>query len=198
MIVIFFGGLIGTAAFGPLSAVNDSLTASRGSLISSAGFSLILLFFPRADRPNKQGGYPGLLRRFFAAHIDMGIAGHLFLVCLFFALLLVENIEHETWIWSWEQAQFPYYMPVFLLGILVSFIGIYFYFRLHLERGRATPGQYIMGYKIVPTGEPNYNLRIWNGLFFLWLWIFAWMARTETEGIYKWDKISNSQAIRTK
>jgi len=196
MFIIFFTGYIASFTTGSLSAVNDTMISSPEAIIWCAGIGASLLFFPRAKGQVRQGVYPGLFRRYFAANIDIFVA-ILSMTALFFpVLLLIENTARDEWVWSWEAPTSPFYIPSLIIGILYCFVGLYFYFRVHLERGRATPGQYMMGYKIIPIGTPNYNRRIWNGLFYLWLWIIAWAARTEEEGVYTWDKNSNSQAVR--
>jgi hypothetical protein len=196
MLIIFFAGYVATYSTGPLSAVNDSMTSTPYTILFCASVGASLLVFPRANGKVRQGVYPGLFRRYFAANIDIAIAVFLVFSFMFPILLLIENTAREEWVWSWETAASPFYLFAFIFGTLSCFVGIYFYFRIHLERGRATPGQYIMGYKVVPVGPPKYNRRIWNGLFYFWLWIIAWSARTETEGVYTWDKNSNSQAVR--
>jgi len=196
MFIIFFAGYIASYTTGPLSSVNDSMTSSPKAIIWCAAVGASLVFFPRAQGQVRRGVYPGLFRRYFAANIDVAVAAFLMIAILFPFLLLIENAARDEWVWSWETATSPFYIPSLIVGVLSCFVGLYFYFRLHLERGRATPGQYMMGYKIIPVGTPNYNRRIWNGLFFLWLWIVAWAARTEEEGVYTWDKNSNSQAVR--
>ena len=196
MFIIFFTGYIASYATGPLLAANNAMNSSPEAIIWSAGFGACLLFFPRAKSQVRQGVYPGLFRRYFAANIDIVVAMSSIMALFFPVLLLIENTARDEWVWSWEAATSPFYIPSLIVGILSCFVGLYFYFRVHLERGCATPGQFMMGFKVIPVGAPHYNRRIWNGLFWLWLWIFAWAARTEEEGVYTWDKNSNSQAVR--
>ena len=196
MFIIFFAGYIASYVTGPLLAANDTMNSSPEAIIWSASFGACLLFFPRAKGKVRQGVYPGLFRRYFATNIDIVVAMSSIMALFFPVLLLIENAARDEWVWSWEAATSPFYIPSLIVGILSCFVGLYFYFRVHLERGRATPGQFMMGYKVIPVGAPNYNQRIWNGVFWLWLWIFAWAARTEEEGVYTWDKNSISQAVR--
>lgn len=196
MAVLFMFGYVNTLILGPLSAVNDSMESNPKVIMSALFVGLALVFFPRAERAVQRDSRPKLFRRFVAAYIDLSIAMLSLFGFLFPVLLLIENSVRDEWVWSWDTAESPFYVPVMFLGILFCFIGMYFYFKIHLERGRSTPGQYIMGYKIVAVGVPNYNRRIWNGAFWLWRWIFAFAARTETEGVYTWDKNSNTQAFR--
>jgi len=196
MTVLFSSGYVSTFLVGPLSAVNDSMESNPKAIMTALFFGLVLLFFPRAERTVQRNSRPKLFRRFVAAHIDLSIAMLSLFGFLFPFLLLIENSVRDGWVWSWESAESPFYVPAMFMGVFFCFIGMYFYFKIHLERNRATPGQYIMGYKIIPVGTPNYNRRIWNGLLWFWLWIFAFMARTETEGVYSWDKNSNTQAVR--
>ena len=196
MILLFVLGYLSSFFFDSLSAVNDSMVASPKPILSYILFGLVLTLFPRQERKIQPDKRPRLFRRYLAANIDLSIAGLLLLGFLFPILLVIENSARREWVWSWETAISPFYEPALIIGIFTGFIGIYFYFKIHLEHNRSTPGQYIMGYKIVPVGLPNYNRRIWNGLFWMWLCIFAWASRTETKGIYSWDKNSNSQAVR--
>lgn len=196
MVILFVFGYVNTLILGPLSAVNDSMESNPQTILSAFLVGLTLLLFPRTELAAQHGFRPKLFRRYIAANIDLCIAMFLHFGLMFPLLLLIENSARSEWVWSWEAAVSPLYTPALILGILSCFVGMYFYFKIHLERNRATPGQYIMGYKIIPVGTPNYNRRIWNGLLWFWLWIFAFMARTETEGVYSWDKNSNSQAVR--
>ena len=196
MIALFVLGYISLHFLGPLSAVNDYMKANPKSILGIILFGLCLTLFPRQERKIQLDKRPRLFRRFLAAYIDLSIAGCLISGFLFTLLIVIENTARSEWVWSWETAVSPFYIPALIIGVFTTFIAIYFYFRIHLERNRATPGQYIMGYKIIPVGLPNYNLRIWNGAFWMWLCIFAWASRTETEGIYSWDKNTNSQAVR--
>ena len=196
MITLFVLGYIGLHFLDPGSAVNDSMKADPKSILGIILFGLCLTLFPRQERKIQRGKRPGLFRRFLAAHIDLSISGLLTLGFMFTFLIVIENTARSEWVWSWETAVSPFYTPALIIDTFTTFIAIYFYFRIHLERNRATPGQYIMGYKIVPVGLPNYNRRIWDGAFCMSLWIFAWASRTETEGIYSWDKNTNSQAVR--
>ena len=195
MFIVFIIGYITISFLGQLSTVNEALTSTPEAIIACATVGISLILFPRNSGNVRQGIYPGLFRRFFAGYIDIYISTFLMFGFLFPILLLVENSARETWVWTWDAAISPLYWWVLTLGIIISFLGVYAYFRIHLERGRATPGQYMMGYKIIPTGEPNYNRRIWNGLLYFWLWFLAWTAGTEVDGTYKWDKNSNSQAV---
>jgi hypothetical protein len=195
MAFLFVLGYLGTFILGPLSAVNDSMESNPKVIMSALFIGLTLLFFPRAELAIHRDNRPKLFRRFVAAHIDLSIAMLSLFGFLFPILLLIENSVRDEWVWSWDSAESPFYVPALVLGIFFCFVGMYFYFKIHLERGRSTPGQYIMGYMIVPVGTPNYNRRIWNGLFWFWLWFLAFAARTETEGVYSWDKNSNTQAF---
>lgn len=196
LIIAFILGFIGMMILGPLTLNGDSMTAAPEPIIGCAAFSLFFIFFPKKETSVRKGEYPGLFRRYCAANIDMVIAMMLTFSILFPVMLLIENSARGEWAWSWDTAISPFYIPASFIGILACFVGIYFYFRIHLERGRITPGQYMMGYKIIATGTPRYNLRIWNGAIWLCYWIFASAARTEVEGVYTWDKNSNSQAVR--
>lgn len=196
MTVLFVVGYVGSYIVGPISAENQSMEADPKPIFYAIAFGLILTLFPRAERISKSDMRPGLFRRYIAANIDVAVAISFLIGFMSLILIMVENSARSEWVWSWEAAVSPFYTPTLILGILGCFIGIYFYFKIHLERGRATPGQYIMGYKIISSGIPNYNRRIWNGLLWFWLWPFAWASRTETQGIYSWDQNSNTQAVR--
>ena len=195
MFALLILGYLSPFFFGSISAANDSMIANPKTLIAIAIVSLALLFFPRGEKAIREGIYPGLFKRYFTAYLDLTIAMYLAFSLLFPILLLTENTARKDWVWSWETAISPAYVPVSIVSILLCFVGIYFYFRMHLERGRATPGQYMMGYKIIPTGVPNYNRRIWVSARYLLLWFLAWTTDTETEDVYIWDKSSNSQAV---
>lgn len=82
---------------------------------------------------------------------------------------------------------------------------VFCWFWLHLSLGRATPGRYIMGYRIIAhseggaNGEPEYAHRALSSFVALLLWPVTWIAVTQKDsipGTYHWDRQSHTQAVR--
>ena len=196
MLFIFSSGTLLSFASGPLSSMNSNMESTPAAILCCCVTGLSLLFFPRDEGKIITNRFPGLWRRYFAANIDMMVAMFLAFSILFPLLLLVENSAREEWVWSWDVAISPFYGAVQVAAVFVGFSGIYLYFRIHLERDRATPGQYIFGYRIIPNGQPDYNRRIWDSALVSGLWPFVFLLGWKNRGIFPWDKNSNSQAVR--
>ncbi|MEP3654410.1 MAG: RDD family protein [Litorimonas sp.] len=86
---------------------------------------------------------------------------------------------------------------VYLLAFLA-------YFWLLPKFGRATLGQYMMGYRIVPADESRpkclWRLAYVCGTAIMWpLFLFSWfMLRNDDIGIYWWDRKSSTRAVSTR
>lgn len=86
-----------------------------------------------------------------------------------------------------------------ILGVSVVFC----YFWLHGRFGRATLGQYVMGYQVLPmagaNGEPEFAHRTLASFVATCLWPVTFIAASQedaTPGTYHWDRESKTQAVR--
>ena len=115
-----------------------------------------------------------LWRRFAAFAIDM--------VALFLVLHPLLSLVHVA------------------AGILFGIALVFSYFWLHARFGRATPGQYVMGYRIIATGEgePEYAHRTLSAFVALCLWPVTAVSASQadsTPGTYHWDRESHTRAV---
>ena len=89
-----------------------------------------------------------------------------------------------------------------LVSILLFFRVLFYYFHNYPEDGKPTLGQYIMGYKIVPTSgpqNPDFKKRVWASLPFACLGPFAFFfTQGIKDGVYPWDKATQTRAVRTR
>ncbi|WP_300394791.1 RDD family protein [Henriciella sp.] len=79
---------------------------------------------------------------------------------------------------------------------------VFCYFWLHAAFGRATPGQYVMAYRIVvaPSGntEPEYAHRVLSSFVATCLWPVTFISTSQadsTPGTYHWDRESGTRAV---
>ena len=90
----------------------------------------------------------------------------------------------------------------FLTAALIGITLVFSYFWLHGVIGRATLGQTVMGYHIVPAeganGEPEFAFRAIMGFAGLSLWpltVIAASQKDATPGTYFWDRETNTRAV---
>ncbi len=88
-------------------------------------------------------------------------------------------------------------------AILAGVALVFSYFWLHPVFGRATLGQYLLGYRIVPAGEvngePEYAHRTLSALFALCQFPVTFISASQDDaapGTYHWDRESHTQAVR--
>ncbi|MGB3627758.1 MAG: hypothetical protein WA989_18175 [Henriciella sp.] len=88
-------------------------------------------------------------------------------------------------------------------GIIIGVSIVFCYFWLHGRFGRATLGQYVMGYHVAPmsgaNGEPEFAHRTLSSFVATCLWPVTFIAASQddaTPGTYHWDRESNTQAVR--
>ena len=88
-------------------------------------------------------------------------------------------------------------------AVLIGVALVFCHFWLHAVFGRATPGQYVMGYRIEPVdgtnGTPEYAHRTFSAFFALCQFPVTFIAASQqdaTPGTYHWDRESHSRAVR--
>ena len=88
-------------------------------------------------------------------------------------------------------------------AIVFGVVLVFCQFWLHPVFGRATPGQYVMGYRIVraggANGEPEYAHRTLSAFFALCQFPVTFIAvsqKDSTPGTYHWDRESHTRAVR--
>lgn len=159
-------------------------------------FAIIAFVLPRAkplaglDRPVR------IWRRSTAAFIDWYIAG--FSIAAAFGLGGIAIF----YIWPGAARDLPK-QPLIIAALITVGVSAFFaYFWLHPKFGRATLGQYIMGYRIDndpnPDVPPHHFMRTVAATFsacswHLWIWFVN--DRMTTPGVYWWDRIGQTRAV---
>lgn len=86
-------------------------------------------------------------------------------------------------------------------AIVFGVVLVFCYFWLHARAGRASLGQYVMGYRIVAAdgpGEPEYAHRTLSAFVALCLWPVTFVSASQddsTPGTYHWDRESHTRAV---
>jgi len=196
-IFIICGALIASSS--GIHYLNGSVMSSPQAIISAITMNGILLFLPKPKTIDYDYKPVGLRRRLIAGLIDLYIAmgGCLAVFVLF--ILIIEYFATGLFQWSYERPKFIMRDVLGFIMILGCFYGLYYYFYKHAEKGRATPGQYIMGYRIIPanTGEPKFGARATHAYITLCLWVFMIIPLLKVkDGIYPWDRKSHTRAVR--
>lgn len=88
-------------------------------------------------------------------------------------------------------------------GVLFGAVLVFSYFWLHGRFGRATLGQYVMGYRVAPiegaNGEPEFAHRTLASFIATCLWPVTIISASQDDaipGIYHWDRESKTKAVR--
>jgi RDD family len=159
-------------------------------------FAIIAFLLPRAkplaglDRPVR------IWRRATAAIIDWYVAGFSIIAAFGLALMALTH--------AWPEAAGNLPSHPLLRAALVTIVGSAFfsYFWLHPKFGRATLGQYIMGYRIEsdpdPDVPPHHFMRTLVALFAAGSWhLWGWFVKYEDtqQGRYWWDRIGQTHAV---
>jgi hypothetical protein len=117
---------------------------------------------------------------------------------------IVASLEFSStgvWQWSYERLEWQTRDIFGALLLFLMFPGIFYYFYKHHSLGRETVGQYILGYKIIPASNdspPNYKRRLGDCLVVGVFWLLVpLLTRGIKNGVYPWDKRSNTRAVRT-
>ena len=166
--------------------------------------AIFLTAWPRPVLPTVPGQHPRLARRTVALLIDLLHLDLLARLCLVGLGLGVEALATGQWQWSWTRDTLQARDFVAPIGTMAVMAFILFRTVRALRQGRQTAGQYVMGFRVVPsgTGKPNYAKRIGIGLLGYGLWpltlLLALRQRERNEGIYDWDDVSNTRAVSTR
>lgn len=154
--------------------------------------------FPQIEPVLKGHRRVELWRRVVASVIDFHIVVASVLALTFLGLHIVLYMSSGSWSWSNADVDVSTVRLLNIVGTLVGFILIYAYYWLPSKCGRATTGQYIMGFQIVSDSHsPRFGLRPLFGYIavasiILWIWFDSDGA---TEGRYWWDRASGTRPV---
>lgn len=164
------------------------LTVYLGCLLTGA----VALFAPRNAPLIGELLSIRIWRRMTAFLIDVFVAG-LLAVSVFGPVWLTLPLEPAV-------SDTPVGQAYWWLAVqIAAMLGLFW---LHPKYGRATPGQYILGYRIeadpAATGRPLHFLRMFAGFYalcsvYLWIWF---LKREDSErGHYWWDRAGRTRAV---
>lgn len=159
-------------------------------------FAIIAFLLPRAkpqaylDRPVR------IWRRATALVIDWNIAG--------FSIVAAFGLGGIAIFYIWPEAALNLRsQPLIMAALFAIGVSAFFsYFWLHPRFGRATLGQYIMGYRIErdsnPSIPPHHFWRTVFAMFAACSWhLWGWFVKYEDtqKGYYWWDRIGQTRAV---
>jgi len=185
--------------YGGIQSHNFSVNSSPLSIFFALLCGFAAIFFPRIERTDVPRRPVGHWRRYAAVNIDFLVIIALLISLYLLPILAIEYFATGEWKWSYKREKAEFRDLISGIGFLGLYFGLYYYFYKHAALNRPTPGQYIMGYRIIPNGgdEPRYGQRVFHGAFNLWLGVFFLYAWSKVkDGNYQWDKATNTKAVR--
>lgn len=193
-----------------LSIYLDKLSQSGGTLkelplflIPSGLIALIGFLWPTPMHPPQKGKFAGFIRRVLALAIDGWFLSAVIIITAIPAAYVTQWMATGQWEWAWNnEERFRGILPIL---IYYSWFAVAFlYYTRRVRAGRATIGQFAMGFRILPapSGKPDYARRFRYGAFGLCmspLTVFlALRKRERKKGIFDWDAVSNTRAVSTR
>jgi len=154
--------------------------------------------FPQVDPLKRFEPRVRLWRRAVALIVDLHVVATGALAVTFLFLRITMFAIDGTLSWSVVDPSSPVIGPLNALSAIATFAMIYLYFWLVPKNGRATVGQYIMGFQIVSDVDfPKFWARPVIGFLALASWhIWIWFDRNgEYEGRYWWDRSSGTRPV---
>ncbi len=176
--------------------MNSSLAATV--FLPLIGILAILL--PRPTQEINTSLSVGPWRRIAAVNIDFVV-----IICctapFAFILLLLEWHATGEFVWSFHRTYSRGTDIISFIGLVLIFVLTFYYFYKQAKIQRATAGQFIMGYKIIPEigafSDPDYMVRTRGAAIAYCIWPIGFLEiRNRTEDVFSWDKKSYTQAVR--
>lgn len=140
----------------------------------------------------------GGIRRTLAFYIDFAICMVMAVIITPLPDLLVEALYEGTFSWSFSR-DYSRVTDGYLMvsSFVISILGIYAYQHLFMRKQMSTPGQYILGYRVIwNDGPPSHSRvakRVIRSMIGLCVWpVSAFMASRDTKKRYSWDLATNS------
>ena len=185
----------------------DSLFPSNG-LLGGNAYTLalviivapIIFLWPRPKLPLADHNPVGRFRRYLAAMIDLTCLSFATFAVIFPSAYIIEWFATGSWQWFWtrdinvtESRDI-----VILTAYFSAYFGMYQYFWRHLQSGKPTVGQFVMGYRIIALEDAKLRQRLHSGIVALWLWPLALFKTYDKAGITYWDRDTNTRAVSTR
>jgi hypothetical protein len=207
LVVLGFVGqptTIGTSA--EWSDGNYRFAGGTDPLILAYSLLLIMLYLLLLNYSElgEQGAlFPGVFRRFVAFWLDFIFAIMIFAPIIGILPTLVEWRRTGIFQWNFERTiPAPGDGLIALIGVLLIFVGLVFYYAWPLWRHKPSPGACIMGYQIIPDEGVTLTtrkalLRTVLGFSAIAGWPFApFIARDRKNGKFWLDKVFHTRAVK--
>ncbi len=178
-----------------------SAGATSQALIVALVVLVFLFAYSQRDQRTTQLAVVGVWRRFGAFLLDFTTIMMVAVPIGAMPMLVAEYYYTGSFQWSFERefvrpTDVPLIMPI-ALGI---FLVMYFYFSLPPKRGRQTVGQYVLGYRVIASGNadvPTYGRRALLSFVGLCAWpLSVVLALRHERKAFWWDTATGSQVVR--
>lgn len=143
-------------------------------------------------------------RRACAALIDLLALSFLLVPIAVIADLSLYWWIEGNWVWAFRVPNEHVIANLELLRFAPVVVLTLLWFSLQSRFGRATPGQYLMGYQIFPDpefeGYESYGFSTFVGWFAIWTFhVWAWFVSQEStrDGRCWWEKTAHTRAFMT-
>ncbi len=211
-VLVIVLGLVGLSSYlsgGPVGAssecINDECQVWASSSLGSCAVAVGLLLFVMRY-PKRQGVFDlslvvGVWRRFAAFLLDCLLVLSTIVPFVSLPALILEAHATGAFQWSFERDFVRSTdMLIFGTGALLTFCALFLYHYWHLRAGRATVGQYIMGYTITAATDtdrkPAYALRVLTAFVGLSVWpVSVFSALRSPDKRFWWDEFTDTRAI---
>ena len=176
---------------------------SLGGIFGGVVFGVLIFLLPRKKIEQDGLSSVGIFRRLGALYVDM-FAVMLPLTGLFtLPILFVEAAHVGEFHWSfYREFSRDTDMAIALPSVLVIFLVLIVYHIGHLVKGRATLGQYVLGYRIVGGEMPWTKARAFKRMGWTFLTLAIWpiaifVALNKPGKLFWFDLKTASAAERT-
>jgi hypothetical protein len=176
-----------------------SASSSWLAVFTAFGLTGFMSFYPQRRCPGDPSRIVGVWRRVGSFLVDFTFVLMIVAPLAALPILAVEAEYAETFQWSFaREYPRPTDWLLFTSGALAGFAALFLYFYQHERLGRPTVGQYVLGYRVVPTsdGKPNYALRVLLSFVGLCIWpVSMILASRNSHKAFWWDGATGTKVV---
>jgi RDD family len=167
-----------------------------GLIILPVAF-LLLLKWPKQHGTILEDTRVSLIRRVAAFYIDVSVAMIGVIPLTTMPILVVEYLTMGEWQWSFDRDFFRDTDWIFVVCLLASFYGIFYYFKWHFDKRKQTVGQHLLKFMLVPLHDhPSLGVRFFVAWVCAAWWPFWPWTIFKLRQDYFWDTASGIRARR--
>jgi hypothetical protein len=202
--VFLVASVFGSGSVGATAPCDEGcgLLAQSDIGLMIGGLSGLFALVYRQLEPVPQPDLPVLIwRRMVAFYIDVFVAVFTIISTGALLLLVMRFLMTGIWVWQFILTDNPTSPVLEFLLVIVTLVALFAYFRVHAGIGRATIGQYILGYEVIPDpasdAPPRYALGLIMAFFAMCsvhMWIWFMKDRDSREGWYWWERFGGTRA----